>query len=259
MQKSSSENAARSLEHQPEQQRTYSCPLTWTSDRTEQEGRFNSEGEGEEEERVCFWEEVADDEQWWNNMVVAGLVVVEKQQQASQLAAWLDEDDEQWWNSMVVAELGVVEKQQQESQPAAWLDEDDDTGGEQPISSPPIGDLSGTRLTFSCRAVIHGMHRQAGDAQRRRIFQVAQEGGDRGKRREKDWGSRRLGGGLGFGFFAEPGEEHGRRRRRCPLREHHATKRRSSPAARARAPKGTYCFLIFLSCRFGVVRFLVWY
>ena len=28
MQQSSSENTARSLEHQPEQQRTYSCPLT---------------------------------------------------------------------------------------------------------------------------------------------------------------------------------------------------------------------------------------
>ena len=39
-QKSSSENGARSLEHQPEQRRTYSCPLTWTSDRTEQEGRL---------------------------------------------------------------------------------------------------------------------------------------------------------------------------------------------------------------------------
>ena len=130
MQKPSSENAAGSLEHQPEQQRTYSCSLTWTSDRTEQEGRFNFGGEEEEEERVCFWEEVGDDEQWWNNMVVAELVVVEKQQQGSQPAAWLDEDDEQWWNNMVVAELGVVEKQQQESQPAAWLDEDDDTGGE---------------------------------------------------------------------------------------------------------------------------------
>ena len=40
MQKSSSENTARSLEHQSEQQRTYS---TWTSDRTEQ-GRFNFGG-----------------------------------------------------------------------------------------------------------------------------------------------------------------------------------------------------------------------
>ena len=48
---------------------------------------------------------------------------------------------------------------------------------------------------------------------------MAQEGGDRGKMQEKDWESRRLGGGLGFGFFAGPGEEHGRRRRRCPLRE----------------------------------------
>ena len=37
MRQSSSENAARSLEHQPEQQRTCPCPLTWASDRTEQE------------------------------------------------------------------------------------------------------------------------------------------------------------------------------------------------------------------------------
>ena len=121
---------------------------------------------------------------------------------------------------MVVAELGAVEKQQQESQPPAWPDEDDDTGGEQPISSPPGEALSGTHLTFSCRAVVDGMHRQAGDAQRRRTFQtVAQKGGKRGKRQEKEWESRRLGGGLGFVFFAGPGEEHGRRRRRCPLRE----------------------------------------
>ena len=113
---------------------------------------------------------------------------------------------------MVVAELGVVEKQQQGSQPAAWLDEDDDTGREQPISSSPRGALSGTHLTFSCRAVIDGMHRQAGDAQRGRTFQtVAQESGEQK--------SRRLTGGLGFGFFAGPWEEHGRRRRRCPLRE----------------------------------------
>ena len=101
---------------------------------------------------------------------------------------------------MVVAELGVVEKQQQESQPAAWLDEDDDTGGEQPISSPPRRALSGTHPTFSCRAVIDGMHRQAGDAQRGRTFQtVAQEGGKRES-------TRRLGGGSGLGFFAGPWE-----------------------------------------------------
>ena len=118
--------------------------MTWTSDRTEQEGRFNFEGEEEDEERVCFWDEVGDDEQWWNNMVVAELVVVEKQHQGSQ--------------------------------PAAWLDEDNDTGGEQPISSPPREDLSGIYLTFSCRAVIDSMHRQAGDAQCARTFQtVAQE------------------------------------------------------------------------------------
>ena len=81
----------------------------------------------------------------------------------------------------------------------AWLDEDDDTGRKQPISSSTRGALSGTHLTFSCRAVIDAMHRQAVDAQRGRIFQtVAQEGGEQE--------SRRLGGGLGFGFFAGPGE-----------------------------------------------------
>ena len=176
---SSRENAARSLEHLPKQQRTYSNPLTWTSDRTEQAGRFHLKGEEEEEERVCFWEELADDEQWWNNMVVA--------------------------------ELGVVE-QQQGSQPTAWPDEDDDTGKEQPISSPPRAALSYKHLTLSCRAVIDGIYRQAGDAQRGRTFQtVAQEGGEQE--------SRRFGGRWGFGSFAGSGEEHGRRKRRCPLRE----------------------------------------
>ena len=123
MWQSSSENAARSLEHQPEQRRTYLCPLTWTSDRTEQEERVNSWREEEEEERACFWEELG--------------------------------DDEQWWNSTVVAELGVVEKQQQESPPPAWL-EDDGTGGEKPTSSPPRERLLGKQVTLSCRAVIDG-------------------------------------------------------------------------------------------------------
>ena len=99
------------------------------------------------------------------------------------------------------------------------------------------------------------MHRQAGDARRGRIFQtVAQEGGDRGKRRKKDWESRRLSGGLRFGFFAGPGEEHGRRRRRCPLRERVREKEKISSGARARVQKGTYCFHNFCladSGRFG--------
>ena len=128
-----------------------------------------------EEERVCFWEELR------------------------------DVDDEQWWNNMVVAELGVVEKQQQESQPAAWLDEDDDTRGEQPISSSPRGALSGTQMTFSGRAFIDGMHRQAGDAQRGRTFQaVAQEGGT-GEYQEAWWwiGVRLLRGAWGGAWMAE--------------------------------------------------------
>ena len=124
----------------------------------------------------------------------------------------------------------MVEKQQQESQPAAWFDEDDDTGGEQPISSPPRRDLSGSHPTFSCPAVIDGMDRQAGDAQRERTLQaVAQEGGEQES-------TRRLGGGSGFSFFARPWEEHGRRKRRCRLRERlHVRRRRSSSGARARA------------------------
>ena len=129
-------------------------------------------------------------------------------------------EEEQWWSSMVVAELGVVEKQQQESPPPTWRDEDDGVGGEQPISSPPRGGLSGTLLTFSCGAVIGGMHRQAGDAQRGRIFEtVGAQGRGEHERQESDWESKRFRGGLVFGFFAGPGEEHGRWRRRCPLRE----------------------------------------
>ena len=95
-------------------------------------------GEEEEEERACFREELGDDEQWWNNLVVA--------------------------------DLAVVEKKKQESPPPAGPDEDNGVAGEQPISSPPRGCLSGTHLTLSCRAVSDGMHRQAGDAQRGRIF-----------------------------------------------------------------------------------------
>ena len=79
MQKSSSENGARSLEHQPEQQRTYLCPLTLISGRTQREGRYIFEGEEQEEkERDCSWDEVGHDEQWWDNMVVAELVVVDE-------------------------------------------------------------------------------------------------------------------------------------------------------------------------------------
>ena len=121
---------------------------------------------------------------------------------------------------MVVADLRVVQNQQQESPPPAWPDEDDGTGREKRISSPPRGRLSGKHVRFSCRAVIDGMHRQAGDAQRGRIFEtVDAQGGVEHERQEKDWESRRLGGRLGLDSFAEPGEEHGRRRRRCPLRE----------------------------------------
>ena len=60
-------------------------------------------------------------------------------------------DEEQWWNNMVVAELGVTEKKPQESPPQAWPDEDDGDGGEQPISSPPRGDSTGTYKAFSQR------------------------------------------------------------------------------------------------------------
>ena len=119
---------------------------------------------------------------------------------------------------MVVAELGVVEKQQQESRPVVWPDEDDVTGGGKATSSGPRGRLSGKHVTLSCRAVIDGMHRQAGDAQRGRIFEtVGAQGRGEHERQETEWESKRLSGGSGFGFFAGPGEEHGRRRRRSPL------------------------------------------
>ena len=53
-------------------------------------------------------------------------------------------------------------------------------------------------MTLSCRAVIDGMHRQAGDAQRGRIFEtVNAQGGGEHERQEKDLESRKLGGGLG--------------------------------------------------------------
>ena len=67
---------------------------------------------------------------------------------------------------------------------------------------------------------------------------------------EKDWESRRLSSGLGFRFFAGPGEEHGRRRRRRPLRlrekEKIITYRKST------CSKRHVVLLLFLSCRFGV-------
>ena len=117
-------------------------------------------------------------------------------------------------------ELGVVDKQQQESPLPAWPDDDDGAGGGKPLSSPPRGCSSGTHLTFSCRAVIDGMHRQAGDAQRGRTLKAVQpqEGGE-DDRHERDWESRWFGAGVVFGFFAGPGEQRGRWRRRCPLRE----------------------------------------
>ena len=157
-------------------------------------------------------------------------------------------DDEQWWNNVVVSELGVVEKQQQGSPLSDWLDEDDDTGGEQPISSPPGEALSGTHLTFWYRAVVDGMHRKAGDAQRGRIFQtVAQEGGEQES-------TRRLGGGLGFSVFAGPGEENGGGEVPVRYESVNARKRRSSPAARARAQKGTHCFHHFCLADSGWFR-----
>lgn len=48
---------------------------------------------------------------------------------------------------------------------------------------------------------------------------VDPQGGGEHEKQERDWGSRRLGGGLVVGFFAGPGEERGRCRRRRLLRE----------------------------------------
>ena len=106
---------------------------------------------------------------------------------------------------------------------------------------------------FSCRAVIDGMHGQAGDAQRGRTFQtVAQEGAEQE--------SRRLGGGSGFGFIAGPGDEHGRQRRRCPLRERLREEEEIIVCRKSRLQKGTYCFHIYFYLQIrGLVWFLVWY
>ena len=144
------------MEHQPEQQRAYLFPLTWISDRAEQEERVNFWGEKEEEERLCFWDDMAEGEQWWNNMVAS--------------------------------ELGVLDEQQQESPPPTWPDEDDGTGGESRYRCRR-GDVQRVRiyLTFSCRAVIDGMHRQAGNAQRGRTREaVHPQGGVEHERQERD-------------------------------------------------------------------------
>ena len=96
-------------------------------------------------------------------------------------------------------------KQPQGSQPAAWNGEDDDTCGKQPISSPVRGALSGARLTSSSRAVIDGMHRQAGDAQRGRTIKTVAAGGWK-TGEEKAWcliGVRLHRGAVGGAWTAE--------------------------------------------------------
>ena len=168
-------------------------------------------GEGaKEEERVFVWEELG--------------------------------DDVQWWNSMVVAELGAVEKQQQESPPPASPDKDDDNGGEQPTSSPPRGALSGTHLTFSCRAFVDGMHRQAVDAQRGRYFR-RWRGRVENMRGKKEIGRA---GGLLVAWSSASSRSLGRNmdggEGAARYESVYARKRRSSPAARVRVQKGTYCF-----------------
>ena len=93
-------------------------PLTWTSERTEQEGRVNCWGEGEEEERVDFLDEK-------------------------------DVNEQQRWNELVLAQSSVEELLQQQPQsqqphlpsaaaPNPWPDEGD-CAGEQPMSSPLRG------------------------------------------------------------------------------------------------------------------------
>ena len=119
-------------------------------------------------------------------------------------------------------------------------------------------------LTFSCRAVIDGMHRQAGDAQRGRAFEaVHPQGGGEHERQERNRESRSFGGGLVFGFFAGPEKEHGRWRRRCPLRERLREKEKIIAYSKTFARQGTCRFRlwlrdVFLSCRFGVGSVVGW-
>ena len=68
---------------------------------------------------------------------------------------------------------------------------------------------------------------------------MAQEGGEQK--------SRRLGGGLRFGFFLGPGEEHGRRTRRCPLRERLREKEKTIARRNSTCSKKHVVFNIF-SC-----------
>ena len=71
---------------------------------------------------------------------------------------------------MVVADLTVVERQRQESPRPAWPDDDDGAGLKKSIPSAPKECLSGQYVTLLCRAVIDGVNRQAGDAQRGRCL-----------------------------------------------------------------------------------------
>ena len=135
---------------------------------------------------------------------------------------------------MVVPELVVLEKLQQESPPPAWPDKDDGTGGEKPISSAPRGRSPGKLVTLSCQAVIDRMHRQAGDAQRGRIFEaVDSQGGGEHESQERDWESSRLGGGLG------------------PLRDR-LREKENIIVYESKEKKARIAFIIWLCCRSGV-------
>ena len=114
-------------------------------------------------------------------------------------------------------------------------------------------------LTFSCRAVIDDMHHQAGDAQRGRTYEaVDPQGGGGHERQEKDWESRRFGGGLLFGFFAGPGEEYGRWRRRCPLRERLREKEKIIAYGKRTCSK-KHVLLSFVDSQFCVMQIRVWF
>lgn len=75
-------------------------------------------------------------------------------------------------------------------------------------------------------------------------------------RQESDWGSKTFHGGLVFVFFVGPGEEHGRRRRRCPLRERLRAKEKIIAYRKSTCSK-RHVLLFFIFCFVLQIRGLV--
>ena len=87
-------------------------------------------------------------------------------------------------------------------------------------------------------------------------FELEKSNAKRGqsdRRQESDWGSRRLCGGLVFGFFAGPDEENGRQRRRGPLHERLREKENIIAYRKSTCSKRHIAFIFFLPCRFEVL------